>query len=58
MELAIIPQEIHEFRRFKGMIDRDLAQWYEVTTANLNKEECNLIFQLSDTNIINIYSKN
>lgn len=36
-ELAVIQQKIYEIRGVKVMLDRDLAQLYEVTTGNLNK---------------------
>ncbi|MDR2651915.1 MAG: ORF6N domain-containing protein [Prevotellaceae bacterium] len=37
MDLAIIKSKIYEIRGYKIIFDRDLAQMYEVTTANLNK---------------------
>ena len=37
MEIQIIQQKIFEIRGFKVILDRDLAQMYEVTTSNLNK---------------------
>ena len=37
MELQIIQNKIFEIRGFKVMLDRDLAELYEVTTSNLNK---------------------
>lgn len=37
MELATIQQKIYEIRGVKVMLDRDLAELYEVTTGNLNK---------------------
>ena len=37
MELQIIQRKIFEIRGFKVMLDRDLAELYEVTTSNLNK---------------------
>ena len=37
MELQIIQNKIYEIRGFKVILDRDLAQMYEVTTSNLNK---------------------
>lgn len=37
MELIVIEQKIYEVRGVKVMLDRDLAQLYEVTTGNLNK---------------------
>ena len=37
MELNRIQSKIYEIRGYKVMFDRDLAQMYNVTTANLNK---------------------
>jgi hypothetical protein len=37
MELQVIQSKIYEIRGYKVMLDRDLAELYEVTTANLNK---------------------
>ena len=37
MELAIIQSKIHEVRGYRVILDKDLAQMYEVTTSNLNK---------------------
>jgi hypothetical protein len=37
MELQVIKNKIYEIRGRKVMLDRDLAELYEVTTANLNK---------------------
>ena len=37
MEIQVIQQKIFEIRGFKVIIDKDLAQMYEVTTSNLNK---------------------
>ena len=37
MELSIIQSKIYEIRGYKVILDRDLAQMYNVTTANLNK---------------------
>jgi hypothetical protein len=37
MELSIIQSKICEIRGYKVILDRDLAQMYNVTTANLNK---------------------
>lgn len=36
-ELQIIQSKIHEIRGQKVMLDRDLAELYNVTTSNLNK---------------------
>jgi hypothetical protein len=37
MELQIIQNKIYEIRGLKVILDKDLAQMYEVTTGNLNK---------------------
>ena len=37
MELAIIQSKIYEIRGYRVILDKDLAQMYEVTTFNLNK---------------------
>jgi hypothetical protein len=37
MEIAIIQSKICEIRGYKVILDRDLAQMYNVNTANLNK---------------------
>jgi len=37
MEIQVIQQKIFEIRGFKVILDKDLAQMYEVTTSNLNK---------------------
>ncbi|GHT26381.1 DNA-binding protein [Bacteroidia bacterium] len=37
MELAIIQSKIYEIRGYKVILDKDLAQMYDVTTSNLNK---------------------
>ncbi|MDR2358990.1 MAG: ORF6N domain-containing protein [Prevotellaceae bacterium] len=37
MELQVIQSKIYEIRGCKVILDRDLAELYEVTTANLNK---------------------
>ena len=37
MELAIIQSKIYEVRGTKVMLDKDLAELYQVTTGNLNK---------------------
>ena len=37
MELAIIQSKIYEVRGEKVMLDKDLAELYQVTTGNLNK---------------------
>ena len=37
MEISIIQSKIHKIRGYRVILDRDLAQMYEVTTANLNK---------------------
>ena len=37
MKLQTIQNKIHEIRGYKVILDKDLAQMYEVTTANLNK---------------------
>lgn len=36
-ELQLIQSKIYEVRGQKVMLDRDLAELYNVTTANLNK---------------------
>lgn len=36
-ELQVIQSKIYEIRGQKVMIDRDLAEMYQVTTGNLNK---------------------
>ena len=36
-EFSIIQSKIHIIRGYKVILDRDLAQMYDVTTANLNK---------------------
>jgi len=37
MELSIIQSKIYEIRGYRVILDKDLAQMYEVTTFNLNK---------------------
>ena len=37
MEIAIIQNKIYEVRGAKVMLDKDLAELYQVTTGNLNK---------------------
>jgi hypothetical protein len=37
MELQVIQSKIYEIRGMKVILDRDLSQMYQVTTANLNK---------------------
>ena len=37
MELSIIQNKIYEIRGYRVILDKDLAQMYEVTTSNLNK---------------------
>ncbi len=37
MELAVIQQKIYEVRGVKVMLDKDLAELYQVSTGNLNK---------------------
>ena len=37
MELEIIQNRIYEIRGYKVILDKDLAELYEVTTSNLNK---------------------
>ena len=37
MELEIIQNKIYEIRGYKIILDKDLAELYEVTTSNLNK---------------------
>lgn len=37
MELAVIQNRIYEIRGYKVILDKDLAELYEVTTSNLNK---------------------
>ena len=37
MELQVIQSKIYELRGCKVMLDRDLAELYEVTTTNLNR---------------------
>jgi len=37
MELQIIKNRIYEIRGYKVILDKDLAELYEVTTSNLNK---------------------
>lgn len=36
-QLQIIQSKIYEIRGHKVMLDRDLAELYQVTTGNLNK---------------------
>ena len=36
-ELQIIQSKIYEIRNVKVMLDKDLAELYQVTTGNLNK---------------------
>ena len=36
-DLQLIQSKIYEIRGHKVMIDRDLAELYQVTTGNLNK---------------------
>ena len=37
MELEIIKSKIYEIRDLKVILDKDLAEIYQVTTSNLNK---------------------
>lgn len=37
MELQLIQNKIYEIRGFRVILDKDLAELYEVTTSNLNK---------------------
>lgn len=37
MELQLIQNRIYEIRGYKVILDKDLAELYEVTTSNLNK---------------------
>lgn len=37
MELKLIQGKIYEIRGFRVILDKDLAELYEVTTSNLNK---------------------
>ncbi len=37
MELQLIQSKIYEIRGFRVILDKDLAELYEVTTSNLNK---------------------
>lgn len=37
MELEIIQSKIYEVRGVRVMLDKDLAELYQVTTGNLNK---------------------
>ncbi|MBN9302857.1 ORF6N domain-containing protein, partial [Dysgonomonas mossii] len=37
MELEVIQNRIYEIRGYKVILDKDLAELYEVTTSNLNK---------------------
>lgn len=37
MELRTIQSKIYEIRGFRVILDKDLAEMYEVTTSNLNK---------------------
>jgi len=37
MELEIIKSKIYEIRGLKVILDKDLAEMYQVTTSNLNK---------------------
>ena len=37
MELSIIQSKIYEIRGYRVILDKDLAQMYDVTTSNLNK---------------------
>lgn len=37
MEIQIIQNKIHGIRGYKVILDKDLAELYEVTTSNLNK---------------------
>jgi len=37
MDLKIIQSKIYRFRGFQVILDKDLAELYEVTTSNLNK---------------------
>jgi len=37
MEIAVIQSKIYEIRGVKVMLDKDLAELYQVTTGNLNK---------------------
>ena len=36
-QLQVIQSKIYEIRGQKVMLDRDLAEMYQVTTSNLNK---------------------
>ncbi len=37
MELQLIQSKIYEIRGFRVILDKDLAELYEVTTSNMNK---------------------
>ena len=37
MDIINIQRKIHEIRGYRVILDKDLAQMYEVTTSNLNK---------------------
>lgn len=37
MELEVIQNRRYEIRGYKVILDKDLAELYEVTTSNLNK---------------------
>ena len=50
MEIAIIQSKIYEVRGTKVMLDKDLAELYQVTTGNLNKavkRNIDFMFQLT-----------
>lgn len=57
MELQIIQNKIYEIRGYKIILDKDLAELYEVTTSNLNKSvkrnldrfPADFMFQLNNT---------
>jgi hypothetical protein len=64
VDLQLIQSKIYEIRGHKVMIDRDLAELYQVTTGNLNKSvqrnikrfPSDFMFQLTKEEANNLYS--
>ena len=65
-DLQLIQSKIYEIRGHKVMIDRDLAELYQVTTGNLNKSvqrnikrfPSDFMFQLTKVHIKSVWEKN
>ena len=57
MELQKIQQMIYEVRGVKVMLDKDLAELYQVTTGNLNKAVKRNIKRFPRTSCFNLQKK-